>query len=187
MTARGLRRFRRSVKWPAASFAKLERPSAIPWMAPSHIGPAPMAARNAGSTAVAVSWLQSLKRLVRPTPSTVRFSQDCSSGASGMGRQFIVESSKLKVRSSADSDLPEIQNREGRSVPERQLRRHAPNLFLGRAVEDDADFFESDEAAFHHFVQVGENSFDALDGFDDFKNDGEVLRQAQQLVGVIAA
>src|SRR2546427_9647867 len=73
-------------------------------MAPSHIGPAPMAARNAGSTAVAVSWLQSLKRLVRPTPSTVRFSQDCSSGASGMGRQFIVESAKLKVRSFADRD-----------------------------------------------------------------------------------
>ena len=26
----------------------------------------------------------------------------------------------------------------------RQLCRHTPNLFLGRAVEDDADFFESD-------------------------------------------
>src|SRR5271169_3004003 len=44
-------------------------------MAPSHAGPAPIATRNAGSTAVAISWLQSLNRLVMPTPKTVRVSQ----------------------------------------------------------------------------------------------------------------
>src|SRR2546429_21347 len=37
----------------------------MPSMAPSHAGPAPMAARNAGSTAVAGSWLPTLDKLVR--------------------------------------------------------------------------------------------------------------------------
>src|SRR5207237_6012400 len=80
------------------SFAKLESPSATPSIAPSHAGPAPIAARNAGRTAVAVSWLQSLNRLVRPTPSTVRLSQDCFSADSGMRKQFTVDSSQLKVQ-----------------------------------------------------------------------------------------
>src|SRR6516225_9678207 len=70
------------------SFATLERPSATPSMAPSHAGPAPTVARKAGNTAVAVSWLQSLNRLVRPTPRTVRLSQGCFSAASRIGGQF---------------------------------------------------------------------------------------------------
>ena len=47
----------------------------MPSMAPSHAGPAPMTARKAGRTEVAVSWAQSEKREVRPTPRTVRLSQ----------------------------------------------------------------------------------------------------------------
>ena len=61
----------------------------MPSIAPNHAGPAPMEARKAGRTAVAVSWLQSLKRLVRPTPSTVRFSQDLLSVFSVMGHTAI--------------------------------------------------------------------------------------------------
>src|SRR5205823_3777717 len=79
------------------SLAKLERPSATPSIAPSHAGPAPIAARKAGKTAVAVSWLQSLNRLVRPTPRTVRLSQDCFCGGSDMWKQFTVDCSQLIV------------------------------------------------------------------------------------------
>src|SRR5580704_8464915 len=64
-------------------------------MTPSHAGPAPIAARNAGRIAVAVSWLQSLKRLVRPTPRTVRFNQGRFSGLSAMREQFTEESHEL--------------------------------------------------------------------------------------------
>src|SRR5437016_9627413 len=113
----------------------------MPSMAPSHAGPAPMAARNAGSTAVAVSWLQSLKRLVRPTPRTVRLSQECFSVVPGMGRQFTVERSKLKVWNSPDVDF--AGNSKARSE-KRQRGCRTLNLFLGGAVEDDSDLFESD-------------------------------------------
>ena len=67
------------------------------------------------------------------------------------------------------------------------LLRNAAALFFGGAVKDDADFFEGDEAAFDHFVEVGEDFFDAFLGFDDFENDGEILREAQEFVGVIDA
>src|SRR6267143_2688256 len=137
----------------------------MPSMAPSHAGPAPMVARNAGSTAVAISWLQSLKRLVSPTPRTVRLSQDCSCGASAMGWS-VVEAPTL--------DEP---RREG----------HCARLFLGGAIENYPHFLERDEAAFDHFVEAGKNFFDALDGFDDLEDDGQVLGQAESLVGVIDA
>src|SRR5215467_6070416 len=78
------------------SFAKLDSPSATPSIAPSHAGPAPIAVRKAGKTAVAVSWLQSLNRLVRPTPSTVRLSQDCFSEPSRMRKQFTDVSLQLQ-------------------------------------------------------------------------------------------
>jgi hypothetical protein len=55
-----------------------------------------MAARNAGSIAVAVSWLQSLKRLVSPTPRTVRFNQDLFCDVSGMEEEFTVRVLNLK-------------------------------------------------------------------------------------------
>ena len=51
-------------------------------------------------------------------------------------------------------------------------------LLFGGAVEDDADFFEGDEAAVDHFVEARKNFLDALGRFDDFENDGEILRQA---------
>ena len=38
----------------------------MPSIMPSHAGPAPIAARNAGSIAVAVSWLQSLNKTGEP-------------------------------------------------------------------------------------------------------------------------
>src|SRR6266581_9116890 len=60
-------------------------------------------------------------------------------------------------------------------------------LLFGGAVEDDADFFEGDEAAIDHFVEAGKNFFDALSGFDDFEDDGKILGEAEELVGVIDA
>jgi hypothetical protein len=66
------------------------------------------------------------------------------------------------------------------------LHEAAP-LLLGRAVEDDADFFDGDEAAVNHFVEAGKNLFDALGGLDDFENDGQILREAKKLVGVVDA
>src|SRR5882762_1570683 len=67
------------------------------------------------------------------------------------------------------------------------LSHEAAPLLLGGAVEDDADFFEGDEAAVDHFVETGKNLFDALGGFDDFENDGQILRESQQLVRMIDA
>src|SRR5690242_13399451 len=66
-------------------------------MAPSQPGPAPIAARNAGNTAVAVSWLQSLNRLVSPTPRTVRLSQDCFAADADMRKQFTGRGPQSKV------------------------------------------------------------------------------------------
>src|SRR5216683_1268161 len=60
-------------------------------------------------------------------------------------------------------------------------------LLFGGAVEDDADFFEGDEAAVDHFVEAGKNFFDAFGGLDDFEDDGEILGEAQNFVGVIDA
>ena len=51
-------------------------------------------------------------------------------------------------------------------------------LFLGGTVEDDANFFQSDESPVNHFVETGKNLFDALGGLDDFEDDGEILREA---------
>ena len=34
--------------------------------------------------------------------------------------------------------------------------------FLGGTVENDAHFFKSDQSAFHHFIQLRKNLFDAL-------------------------
>src|SRR5712671_2257439 len=64
---------------------------------------------------------------------------------------------------------------------------HCASLFLGGAVEDDSHFFQRDEAAFDHLVEAGENFFDALARFDNFKHDGQVLGQAENLVRVIDA
>ena len=50
------------------------------------------------------------------------------------------------------------------------------------AVEDHADFFHGDQAAADHFVEAGKHGFDVLLRFNDFDHDGEVLREAQDLV-----
>ena len=44
-------------------------------------------------------------------------------------------------------------------------------LFFGGAVENDADFFEGDEAAIDHFVEAGKDGVDALLNLD-FMDDG---------------
>src|SRR6266852_1051463 len=62
-----------------------------------------------------------------------------------------------------------------------------PKLVFSGAVEDDADFFEGDEAAVDPFVEARENFFDALGRFDDFEDDGKILRQAQKFIRVIDA
>src|ERR1700722_12848274 len=55
-----------------------------------------------------------------------------------------------------------------------------------RAVEDYADFFQGDQAAADHLVELGQDLFDALAGFDDFNDDGEILREPKHFVGVAA-
>src|SRR6266446_4470551 len=59
--------------------------------------------------------------------------------------------------------------------------------FLGGTVEDDAHFFKCDQSAFHHFIQLRKNLFDALRGFDNFHNDWQILREAENLVRVVNA
>src|SRR3990170_124629 len=56
-----------------------------------------------------------------------------------------------------------------------------------RAVEDHANAFERDQAAADHLVQPGKQALDALGILDDLHDNGQVLRQAQYLVGVVAA
>src|SRR5256884_3686266 len=114
------------------SFAKLERPSATPSMAPSQAGPAPIAPRKAGKTAVAVSWLQSLNRLVRPTPRTVRLSQGCFSAASDIRGQFTQLSPRELRRA-----------RRSRRFALRGPRRWVadPRLSFIRAGDEDAGLF----------------------------------------------
>ena len=58
-----------------AILAKLDNPSETPSINPSHAALAPIVARNAGITDVAISCDQSLNSDARPMPSTVRFSQ----------------------------------------------------------------------------------------------------------------
>src|SRR5262245_42084736 len=60
-------------------------------------------------------------------------------------------------------------------------------LLLGGSVQDDAYFFERDEPAFHHFVEARKDLLDALGGFDDFDDHGNILREAENFVGVIDA
>lgn len=55
--------------------ATLDSPSDTPSINPSHAAAAPIVARNAGMTVVAISCDQSLKSDASPMPSTVRFSQ----------------------------------------------------------------------------------------------------------------
>src|SRR5439155_14736 len=160
------------------SFAKLERPSATPSMAPSQAGPAPIAPRKAGKTAVAVSWLQSLNRLVRPTPRTVRLSQGCFSAASDIRGQFTQLSPRELRRA-----------RRSRRFALRARRRWIaiPRLSFSGAVQDDADFLQGDEATIHHFVQPGKELFNALGGLDDLENGEQLLRTAKDVAGGVDA
>src|ERR1700736_5398486 len=112
----------------------------MPSIAPSQAGPAPIAARNAGRTAVAVSWLQSLNRLVKPTPRTVRFSHDLFLGESKIFLQFAAEWSnwlefstlcqfrkaESKVRVAIVSDIHG--NRRALDAVLADLRQVAPDL-----------------------------------------------------------
>src|SRR5260370_14375564 len=62
-----------------------------------------------------------------------------------------------------------------------------PTLFLGGAVEDDADFFERDEAAVDHFVEAGKNFFDALPGIDDIEDDVDTFVEAGEVFFLVHA
>src|SRR5215470_8944278 len=61
------------------------------------------------------------------------------------------------------------------------------NLLFRGAVEDDANFFEGDEAAADHFVETRKNGFDFFCSLDDFDDDGQILRETEDFVGVIRA
>src|SRR6266446_894825 len=101
----------------------------MPSMAPSQPGPAPIDARNAGSTAVAVSWLQSLNRLVTPTPRTVRFSQDLFCGASAIAKEFTVGSLHFTARERIYFGHDE---RSRKPSPKALVREEAPYFFAAR-------------------------------------------------------
>src|SRR5579859_6316103 len=60
-------------------------------------------------------------------------------------------------------------------------------LFLGGPVENHANFFQRDQTAFHHFVQTRKNLLDPFGRFDYFDDDGKVLRQAKNFVGMVDA
>src|SRR5712675_302993 len=127
----------------------------MPSIAPSHAGPAPIAAKNAGSTAVAVSWLQSEKSEVRPTPSTVRFSHAACFCGSTVSMKFRSKPElNFAAAGSAFCCLP-------------LLAGTAPSFLLCRgAIQNHAHFFESDQSAFHHFIQPWKNLLDVLSGVD---------------------
>jgi len=71
----GFRHPKRSEIQPAPIFTKLAVASATPSIRPRAAGGRPIAARNPGKTAVAISCPASERRLVNPMPTTFRFSQ----------------------------------------------------------------------------------------------------------------
>ena len=89
------------------------------------------------------------------------------------------------MKSEGDSTAAGL--KAGASASNSILLHEAAPLFLGGAVEDDADLFEGDEAAVDHLVEAGKNLFDALDGLDDFENDRKILREAKKFIGVVDA
>src|ERR1700676_4728011 len=101
----------------------------MPSIAPSHAGPAPIDAKNAGRTAVAVSWLQSLNKLVSPTPKTVRLSQDFCLAASvivGEGGVIVFDLGKI-----VDACVPDYREPSGRQNEDRRsvgYSRQSPRL-----------------------------------------------------------
>jgi hypothetical protein len=56
-------------------------------MSPSHAAATPIVARNAGIKVVAISWDQSLNKLAKPMPTTVRLSQ-----RAGLAETWFIES-----------------------------------------------------------------------------------------------
>jgi hypothetical protein len=56
-------------------------------MSPSQAAATPIVARNAGIKVVAISWDQSLNKLAKPMPTTVRLSQ-----RTGLGETWFIES-----------------------------------------------------------------------------------------------
>src|SRR5712692_1427331 len=89
------------------------------------------------------------------------------------------------MKSEGDSTAAGL--KAGASASNSILLHEAAPLFLGGAVEDDADLFEGDEAAVNHFVEAGKNLLDPLSGLDDFENDGQILRETKKLIGVVDA
>src|SRR5580704_10060468 len=122
----------------------------MPSIKPSHAGPAPIAARKAGRIAVAVSWLQSLKRLVRPTPRTVRFSQD-----------LFCESSAMKKRVYSRVFLMQRKLccgwKKNRTISQPRKPVGKIRLFLGGAIQNYPHIFECYQTTFHHLVQPRKN------------------------------
>jgi len=60
------------------------------------------------------------------------------------------------------------------------------NVGIG-AVVDDADFFEGNEAAFHHFIEDGKESVEFFFGVHDFDHERKVHGEAKDLGGMEAA
>src|SRR5262249_53852598 len=72
-------------------------------------------------------------------------------------------------------------------LPEVSARNDTGNLRFRGAVENDANFFESEETATDHLVEPRKNRFDFFRGFDDFDDDRQILRKAKDFVGVVGA
>src|SRR5260370_16401053 len=77
-TTSGLRRSRRSVRYPEKSLAKDATLSATPSINPSCAGPAPREIRNAGSTQYAISEAVSFRKDVMPKAYMLRAADDSS-------------------------------------------------------------------------------------------------------------
>lgn len=58
-------------------------------------------------------------------------------------------------------------------------------LFLVRAIQDHANYFERRESAADHFVEPRRIFFDALGELGRLDHDGQVLRQAKNFFGMI--
>src|ERR1700726_1055087 len=65
--------------------------------------------------------------------------------------------------------------------------RTSVRLFPRGAVQDHTDFLEGNQPALYHLVESRQDFFDKFRGFYDFQNDGKILREPKNLVGVIDA
>src|SRR5579859_1049806 len=70
-------------------------------------------------------------------------------------------------------------SRRGRTASEGRL--------FGGPMKDDANFFQSDQAAAQHFIQLGKNLLNPFGILDHLDNDGQVFGKAENRGGMVRA